>query len=80
LPRRREPQAIALEILERKPELSESFFEIIAELRRTDQIFRNVLVAHVARLLARLGEGLIFASAEPGQRDEIELLVDIERF
>ena len=23
---------------------------------------------------------LIFASAEPGQRDEIELLVDIERF
>jgi hypothetical protein len=45
LPRRRELQAIALEILERKPELSEPFFEIIAELRRTDQIFRNVSLA-----------------------------------
>jgi hypothetical protein len=32
LPRRRELQAIALEILKRNPELGEPFFQIIVEL------------------------------------------------
>ena len=38
-----------------------------------------MLVAHVARLLARLGEGGKVATAEPHQGDQVELLVDIER-
>jgi hypothetical protein len=37
-----------------------------------------VLVAHVARLLARLGKGCVFATTKPSQREQIELLVDVE--
>src|SRR3972149_10209708 len=59
-------------------ELCQALFQIVPELRRTDKVCRNVLVAEVRRLLAGLFERRKVTTAEPCERKEIKLLIDIE--
>src|SRR5215471_21103153 len=67
---RRAPRSPSFKISRREPECGSTFFKIIAEQRRADEIVGQVLVRGLSRLPQRLRPaiGIIVATAEPHQR------------
>src|ERR1041385_8881206 len=79
--RLRKSQPSGLELRDRIAEQREAFLEEVAELRHAEQIGGGALAVGGGGFLAyaRPVVGGVVVAAEPGERDQIDLLVDRHR-